>query len=187
MSCHRTLIAEGEVCRVEQCGCGTLHLSLGALTLRLEPAAIADVARTLDRALELLPRKPASVRPRNEAPPSPHDPAERELAHVVGEWEVRIFADGKFRYFVERGLWHVQLWHPGARVSVLTPSRLTLDAYEVFPSRGWKARAKTHAEVARLVAEEHGVSFVEEAALAEIERAFVRAPIVFAASPGGAS
>jgi hypothetical protein len=187
MSCHRTLIAEGEVCRVEQCGCGTLHLTLGALTLRLEPAAIADVARTLARALEALRTHGPSARPPNEAPPPPHDPSERELAQVLGDWEVRIFGDGKFRYFVERGLWHVQLWHPGARVSVLTPSRLTRDAYEVYPSRGWKARAATHAEVARLVSEEHGVSFVDEAALAAIERIFVHAPIAFSESPRGAS
>jgi hypothetical protein len=187
MNCHRTLIAEGEVCRVEQCRCGTLHLTLGALTLRLEPAAITDVARTLDRALDALPRPHAPSAGPNEAPPPPHDPSERELAHVLGDWEVRIFGDRKFSYFVERGLWHVQLWHPAARVSVLTPSRLTRDAYEVYPSRGWKARAATHAEVGRLVSEEHGVRFVNEAALAAIERIFVHAPIAFSESPRGAS
>lgn len=112
---------------------------------------------------------------------------ERELAQTIGEWEVRVFADDKFGFFVARGLWHVQLWHPQARVSVLTPSRLTGDAYEIFPVEGWKRGAATSTDVAKIVSREHDIDFVDEAALRQIERIFVRAPIEFAASPEGAS
>lgn len=187
MTCRRTILAQGGVCQVEECGCGTLHVSLGTLTLRLAPEVIGDVAQTLEASLRALARRASASQRAIAPPPPPHDPSERELAHVVGEWEVRVFADAKFRYFVERGLWHAQLWHPTAGVSVLTPSRLTNDAYEVYPARGWKVRASTMAEVARLVADEHAVRFLDDDALRELERVFVAAPITFSASSRGAS
>lgn len=181
--CHRRLLASGHACRVERCSCGTLHVSLGTLTLRLDPAIVADAAATLERALSEID----ASRVDDGAPPPPHDPAEREIAQTIGDWEVRVFADGKFGFFVERGLWHVQLWHPGARVSVLTPSRLTGDAYEIFSSSGWKRRATAYADVARFIAEQHAVPFLDEDTLRRIEHVFVSAPIAFAASPEGAS
>lgn len=187
MACVRTTLARGAVCQVDQCACGTLHVSLGTLTLRLAPDVIADVAETLDGALITLAKRTRTSSSSISTPPPPHDPRERDLGHVVGEWEVRIFADAKFQYFVERGLWHVQLWHPKAGVSVLTPSRLTNDAYEIYPARGWKVRASTPVEVARLVADEHAVRFLGEEALREVERAFVAAPIEFSESSRGAS
>src|SRR5688500_11007904 len=135
--CHRSLLATGEACRVERCSCGTLHVSLGALTLRLEAAVVADAADTLERALLALVETKARAHANAPMPP-PHDPEERELAQTIDAWEVRVFADAKFGFFVQRGLWHVQLWHPYARVSVLTPSRLTGGAYEILSARGTK-------------------------------------------------
>lgn len=105
--------------------------------------------------------------------PPPHDPTERELALVLGAWEVRIFTGRKLDYFVPRGLWHLQLWHPRAHVSVLTPSRLTSGRYEVFPVAGWKARAKTLHEVDAFVARSGGASLPEHADVARIERVLV--------------
>lgn len=66
-------------------------------------------------------------------PPRPHDPAERELVAQVGPWQVRRLAHGsaKLEYCARRGFLHLQLWHPQAGVSVLTPSRLTGDQYDV--------------------------------------------------------
>ncbi len=88
-------------------------------------------------------------------PPPPHDPAERVVVARLGAWEVRLFTGRKLEYFVPRGLWHAQLWHPGERVSVLTPSRLTCGLYEAYPVEGWKARARRYEElVARVVATE---------------------------------
>jgi len=87
-------------------------------------------------------------------PPRPHDPRERELVAVIsdlafgapdssvagpaparsgGAWEVRQFSarDTKHDYFAPRGFLHLQLWHPTAAISILTPSRLTGGNYEV--------------------------------------------------------
>lgn len=36
--CARTLLADVPPVRVEKCGCGHVHLTLGPVTLRLEPA-----------------------------------------------------------------------------------------------------------------------------------------------------
>ncbi len=90
-------------------------------------------------------------------PPPPHDPRERELVLRVDGWEVRLFGEHKFQYFVRHGLWHAQLWQPEARVSVLTPSRLTCELYEVFPIAAWKARAESYAELSEMIEREHGV------------------------------
>jgi hypothetical protein len=180
VGCQRRLLASGDTCRVERCSCGTLHVSLGALTLRLEPSVVVDTIATLERALVELDQT-------NESAPPPHDPEERERPHTIGVGEVRVINHAKFGFFVERGLWHAQLWHRTARVSVLTPSRLTGDAYEIFPSAGWKRRASSHREIMRALFEEHAIAFVSEDALREVERIFVRAPIAFAASPEGAS
>jgi hypothetical protein len=104
-------------------------------------------------------------------PPPPHDPRERELAMVVDGWEVRLFGERKFQYFVTRGLWHVQLWHPIARVSVLTPSRLTCGLYEAYPIANWKAQAPDYARLVALLA---GAAVLPSAGtLARVEKAFV--------------
>lgn len=67
-------------------------------------------------------------------PPRPHDPRDREVVAHAGAWEVRQFdrADRKHAYFAPRGFLHLQLWHPVACVSVLTPSRLTGGNYELW-------------------------------------------------------
>lgn len=73
-----------------------------------------------------------------EWPPSPHDPRERVRLFEVGGWEVRDFpeADPKRRFFARKGLLHLQLWHPQAWFSVLTPSLLTRGEFELFPVSG---------------------------------------------------
>jgi len=71
-------------------------------------------------------------------PPSPHDPRDRETLDVVGDWLVLQFpaTDQKLEYFARFSFLHLQLWHPVAEVSVLTPSRLTLGCYELHPHAG---------------------------------------------------
>jgi hypothetical protein len=61
---RRRLIAGGPVCRVEQCTCGVLHVSIGILTLRLQAEVVASVWETLGEALERLSenRPAAAVR-----------------------------------------------------------------------------------------------------------------------------
>jgi hypothetical protein len=84
----------------------------------------------------------ATARLVHRDPPPPHDPSERALITRIETWEARDFAvdDPKRQYFLRHGFAHAQLWHPIARVSLLTPSRLTARQYEAFPVSGWKYR-----------------------------------------------
>lgn len=118
----------------------------------------------------LPPAPPAS-------PPPPHDPRDRVLVDTVGDWEVRCFAPGdpKFHYFVTRRLLHVQLWHPAARVSVLTPSRLTAGLFEAFPHEGWKARVRCPDALAAMVERDHGLALPALPRLAALVSWHVRA------------
>ena len=64
---HR-MLSNGLVADITHCGgCGLVHLNIGALTLRLQPAALHDQRDTLDRALAALPNQAA-------APHSPSAP-----------------------------------------------------------------------------------------------------------------
>ena len=54
LSCTRKLIAAGELALVEQCLCGSIHVTIGAVTLRLAAAAIPALAATLDEAARAL-------------------------------------------------------------------------------------------------------------------------------------
>jgi hypothetical protein len=77
----------------------------------------------------------------------------------VDGWDVRDFAHQDLRraYLSASGFAHLQLWHPEARVSVLTPSRLTGDRFEAFPIAGWKRATRDYAELAALIEDAHGV------------------------------
>jgi hypothetical protein len=110
-------------------------------------------------------------------PPPPHDPRERVVVATVGGWELRVFPpdDRKFSYFVTRGFLHVQLWHPQARVSVLTPSRLTGGMYEAFPCGGWKVPVDEPAPLRELIGRTHGISMPSLPRLAAIIEWYVRA------------
>jgi hypothetical protein len=69
---------------------------------------------------------------RHSLPPL-HAPCDREVVAHVGPWEVRRHAAGdiRFAYLASRSLLHLQLWQPARRISVLTPSRLTGDRFEI--------------------------------------------------------
>ena len=51
-SCNRTDLASGGTFRVDRCTCGTVNLHIGALTLRLEPSAMVQLATVLGEAAE---------------------------------------------------------------------------------------------------------------------------------------
>lgn len=63
-----------------------------------------------------------------------HALVEREPFAALGIWQVRSHVRGgdQHVYFAPRGFLHLQLWHPIARVSILTPSRLTNDRFEIW-------------------------------------------------------
>ncbi|HEY0250708.1 MAG TPA: hypothetical protein VGC41_04245 [Kofleriaceae bacterium] len=46
-SCRRDILASSDFALVERCNCGAVHLTIGAVTLRLAPSAIAELAETL--------------------------------------------------------------------------------------------------------------------------------------------
>lgn len=46
-SCEFVTLAEGHQSRVERCAHGTIHLSVGGVTLRLQPTQCYDLTRTL--------------------------------------------------------------------------------------------------------------------------------------------
>ncbi len=50
----RTLVAQGPLSQVEECSCGILHVTIGALTLRLQPDCVASLAETLTEATRRL-------------------------------------------------------------------------------------------------------------------------------------
>ncbi len=76
----------------------------------------------------------------SEWPPPPHDPRERTCVGHIDQWEVRIIrqSEPRHHYFAKRSLLHIQLWHPHLHISILTPSRLTANYYEMFPIQGKK-------------------------------------------------
>ena len=51
---HKRLIAAGECCSIEECTCGTIHLTLGALTLRVPREAIESIWVTIGAAIRRL-------------------------------------------------------------------------------------------------------------------------------------
>jgi hypothetical protein len=117
-----------------------------------------------------------SPEPPVEWPPSPHDPCERTLVGESHGWQVRVFPQGepKHAYFAARGFLHVQLWEPTRGVSLLTPSRLTEDRFEVFPVRSWKCRPPDYDAVREVVLEAHGVGVPPWPVVRALERWFVR-------------
>jgi hypothetical protein len=124
-------------------------------------------------------REPAApaARPSDATrPPPPHDPTERVLIGHVDQWELRDFAadDPRQRYFLAHGFAHLQLWHPTARLSILTPSRLTLDRSEAFPIAGWKRREDDFTLLARMLRAATGVEPPSPLAMRTLARWFER-------------
>jgi hypothetical protein len=52
--CERRRLAERGTFKIELCDCGTVHLIIGCLTLRLEPSAYDELATAIDESLRKL-------------------------------------------------------------------------------------------------------------------------------------
>ncbi len=50
-TCTRRRLAAGEIATVDVCECGMMQLHLGAVTVRMTPEVLADLAQTLRSAL----------------------------------------------------------------------------------------------------------------------------------------
>jgi hypothetical protein len=62
-----------------------------------------------------------------------HSPHDRALLARCEAWEIRRYDedDPRFAYLAARGQLHLQLWHPIDHVSILSPSALTNDRFEI--------------------------------------------------------
>jgi hypothetical protein len=63
---HTQPLASLGPCNVEQCACGVLHVTVGAVTVRLQPETARVLATVLDRALmtretAVLPLRPVTL------------------------------------------------------------------------------------------------------------------------------
>jgi hypothetical protein len=64
-ACHGRQLASSRTCNVRVCDHGIVHLSLGALTLRLSESQLHQTAATLEAAARALDARPP-VTPRGE-------------------------------------------------------------------------------------------------------------------------
>jgi hypothetical protein len=53
-NCTRRTLAAGDFALVERCSCGAVHVTIGAVTLRISASAIAPLAETLTDAAAAL-------------------------------------------------------------------------------------------------------------------------------------
>lgn len=108
-------------------------------------------------------------------PPPPHDPLARVTAGALAGWQVRVLTEDRRNtaHLAARGLLHVQLWHPVAGVSLITPSILTAGRYEAYPVGGWKYRPRDLEALRREIGREHPVTVPPAVVIRSIERWFV--------------
>ena len=52
--CSRRTLATGDFTLVERCSCGSVHITIGAVTLRFAAAAVPSLAATLGEAARAL-------------------------------------------------------------------------------------------------------------------------------------
>ena len=82
-----------------------------------------------------------------------HLESTRGLVFWLDDWDVRMSEPGsdEHRLLVVNGMFHIQLWHPQARLSVLTPSPLTGHQFEVANIMGNRFRSESYEEMATVV------------------------------------
>ena len=82
-----------------------------------------------------------------------HSEQQKSLVYWLGEWDVRMSEPHSdlHRLLVINGMFHLQLWHPESKTSVLTPSPITDQLFEVTPLFGGEFRAKTYSEIRSVV------------------------------------
>ena len=68
----RACLASQGVCRVERCRCGTIHLTFGAMTMRLEQEAFESFVVLMNEAVALLISE-SDASPDEDEPPARTD------------------------------------------------------------------------------------------------------------------
>jgi|GEM_PF-4926178 len=109
------------------------------------------------------------------SPPPPHDPLDRILVGHIDEWQLRIFdPNGRWHeYFASRDLLHLQLWNEEHRVSLISPSELTLHQYELHHPECWRFAHRDLCEIGSKLAEFCGIRLPNEEQLISLEYGWV--------------
>ena len=83
-----------------------------------------------------------------------HTEQEKTLVYWLGEWDVRMSDPNSdlHRLLVINGMFHLQLWHPESNTSILTPSPITENQFEVSPLFGGEFRTQSYPEVCSVIA-----------------------------------
>jgi hypothetical protein len=68
--CRRQELARSGFARIELCSCGSVHLTVGAVTLRLCPTALSGLAHVIDDAVHELTQHSAALRSMRSQMPS---------------------------------------------------------------------------------------------------------------------
>lgn len=115
-----------------------------------------------------------------------HDPAKRVVVLHMRDWELRAFSkeDPHYQTYAARALLHLQLYHPVARVSVLTPSHLTRGRLEVYPIKSRRVRLSSYWQLRDILVRYHGVEPPSPPVLAAAIRWFVVRVTRTSAPPG---
>lgn len=133
-----------------------------------------------------MPAQPCRARADRGLPiPWLHDPTQRAVALVHGDWEVRVLRRSapRYRRLLRQGGLHVQLWNSSRRISVVTPCALSGQCFEVCAAGGLPTRVAKPKDLRTAVADRYGVElpmlreiamFVGWFVLAEQRRATAR-------------
>ena len=102
----------------------------------------------------------------------PHDPDDRVTIAHLGRWELRDFAAGSSfaTFFARHQLEHRQLLELELAVSVLTPSPLTDDQFELCDARGRRFRTSSERALREQVREWYGVELPQGVSLRALSR-----------------
>lgn len=107
-------------------------------------------------------------------PPWPHNPAERVVVEEIAGWEARVVprCEPTHKFLLQQELLQLQLWHPRARVSLLTPSP-AIRGCPVHSIGGWIVLNATETHVRNVVRLSFGLRFPSKGHLEALVRWFV--------------
>lgn len=99
-----------------------------------------------------------------------HNENLRSLVYWLGEWDVRIYrpCSDVHRLLAVNGMYHLQLWHPESRTSLLTPTALTEHQFEVSPLFGGAFHSHSYAELAAVLNAARGIELPAPELLSDV-------------------
>ena len=112
-------------------------------------------------------------------PPAPHDPSARACLSDVGDWSLWSTPRNipNYTQIVRSGQLHMQLWHAGANISILTPSSSTNHHYELW-TPNLRMRICCYQHVAEKLAEFRGPLLPCPNIISHFAAWFIHAPML---------